>query len=67
MNIPSLPDPIIQCDFENVYTPSDDSYLIIDYFKRKINQNYFDGIKLSEIKKILDLGTGTGIIAIFSN
>ena len=65
MNIPSLPDPIIHCDFENVYTPSDDSYLIIDYFKRKINQNYFDGIKLSEIKKILDLGTGTGIIAIF--
>ncbi|MCK4380730.1 MAG: methyltransferase [Candidatus Lokiarchaeota archaeon] len=65
MNIPSLPDPIIQCDFENVYSPSDDSYLIIDYFKRKINQNSFDGIKLSEIKKILDLGTGTGIIAIF--
>ena len=65
MNIRSLPDPIIQCDFENVYAPSDDSYLMIDYFKRNINQNYFDGIKLSEIKKILDLGTGTGIIAIF--
>ena len=65
MNIPSLPDPIIQCDFENVYAPSDDSYLMIDYFKRIINQNYFDGIKLSEIENILDLGTGTGIIAIF--
>jgi len=63
--ITSLPDPIIQCDFENVYAPSDDSYLLIDYFKRNINQSYFDGIKLSEINKILDVGTGTGIVAIF--
>ncbi|MFX1502756.1 MAG: HemK2/MTQ2 family protein methyltransferase [Promethearchaeota archaeon] len=65
MNINFLTNPIIQCDFNNVYTPSDDSYLIIDYFKHKINNNNFDGIKLNKIKKILDLGTGTGIIAIF--
>jgi len=65
MNIPFLSDPIIQCDFEKVYAPSEDSYLIIDYFKGKVNQNYFDGIKLGEVKRILDLGTGTGIIAIF--
>ena len=65
MIIPPLPDPIIQSDYENVYNPSDDSYLIIDYFKRKINRNYFDGIKLNKIKKILDVGTGTGIVAIF--
>ena len=63
--IPTLPDPIIQCDFENVYAPSDDSYLLIDYFKLNINENNFDGITFSEIENILDLGTGTGIIAIF--
>ncbi len=60
-----LPDPVIDYDFENVYAPSDDTYLLIDYFKQNINQMYFDGIKLTEIKKILDLGTGTGIISIF--
>lgn len=63
--IPLLPDPIIECDFESVYAPSDDSYLLIDYFKSKIDQIYFDGIKINEINNILDLGTGTGIIAIF--
>lgn len=62
--IPLIPDPVISCDFENVYTPSDDSYLLIDYFKGNINENQFDGINISEIENILDLGTGTGIIAI---
>lgn len=65
MLIPSFPDPIISCDFENVYPPSDDSYLLIDYFKRVINYTHFDDINISEIKYILDLGTGSGIIAIF--
>lgn len=65
MKINSLPDPLIECDFDTVYYPSDDSYLLIDYFKRKIDNNYFDGIPLEEIEYILDMGTGTGIIAIF--
>ena len=59
-----IPDPLIACDFENVYYPSDDSFLLIDYFKEKISDNYFDGINVNEIEYILDLGTGTGIIAI---
>ncbi len=58
-------DPIINHDFKNVYSPSDDTYLIIDYFKENINQDYFDGIKMEEIERILDMGTGTGIIALF--
>ncbi len=60
-----IEDPLIECDHEKVYYPSQDSFLLIDYFKKKINENYFDGIELSEIENILDLGTGTGIIAIF--
>jgi HemK-related putative methylase len=60
-----IPDPLIRCDYKNVYYPSDDSYLIIDYFKKNIEDNFFDGIDLSEIDNILDMGTGTGIIAIF--
>ncbi len=63
--IPFIPDPIINCDYKNVYTPSDDSFLLIDYFKRNIDENNFDGIPISEIENVLDLGTGTGIIAIF--
>ena len=65
MNISTFPDPIINCDFEKVYAPSADTYLILDYFKTNIHSSYFDGIKIHEIKNILDLGTGTGIIAIF--
>jgi HemK-related putative methylase len=65
ITINSLPDPSIECDFKNVYYPSDDSYFLIDYFRKKINDDLFDGIKLERIEKILDMGTGTGIIAIF--
>ncbi len=63
--MPTFPDPIINCDSKNIYAPSDDTYLILDYFKSHINSIYFDGIKVSKIKNILDLGTGTGVIAIF--
>ena len=65
ITINSIPDPLIECDFKNVYYPSDDSYLLIDYFRKKISNDLFDGIKLDEIEYVLDLGTGTGIIAIF--
>ena len=60
-----IDDPLIECEFEEVYYPSDDSFMVLDYFRKNVNNNYFDGVKLSEIKNILDMGTGTGIIAIF--
>jgi HemK-related putative methylase len=63
--INSFPEPKIDCPFEDVYAPSDDTYLIIDYFNECINENYFDGLDIKKIKKILDMGTGTGIIALF--
>ncbi|NVM46070.1 MAG: methyltransferase [Candidatus Lokiarchaeota archaeon] len=63
--INSFPEPKIDCPFEDVYAPSDDTYLIIDYFTECINENYFDGLDIKNIKKILDMGTGTGIIALF--
>lgn len=65
MKMPYFPDPIINCDFENVYAPSDDTFLLLDYFKSNITYSYFDEIEVYKIKNILDLGTGTGIIAIF--
>ncbi len=65
ININDFPDPIINYDFENVYAPSDDTYLIIDYFKKHIDYDNFDGINIKEIKRVLDIGTGSGIIAIF--
>jgi HemK-related putative methylase len=60
-----FPDPKIDCSYKDVYAPSDDTYLIIDYFKDHINENYFDRLDLKKIKNILDMGTGTGIIALF--
>lgn len=58
-------DPIILNPFEDVYSPSDDSYLILDYIRTNISQEIFDGIPIKQINNILDLGTGTGIVAIF--
>ena len=60
-----ISDPLIECDFKNVYYPLEDTFLLIDYFKDKISDNYFDGIDVNEIENILDMGTGSGIIAIF--
>ena len=60
-----IPDPLIECDSKNVYFPSDDTYLLLEYFKNSINDNFFDGINMNEIEYILDIGTGTGIFAIF--
>jgi len=60
-----ISDPLIECDFKNVYYPLEDTFLLIDYFKDKISDNYFDGINVNEIEHILDMGTGSGIIAIY--
>jgi len=60
-----MSDPIIYNPFEDVYSPSDDSYLILDFIRSNISQDIFDGIPIKGIKNILDLGTGTGIVAIF--
>jgi HemK-related putative methylase len=65
--VSNFPDPDIDIPFEDVYKPSDDTYLIIDYFKENINENYFDGLDIKRVKYILDMGTGTGIIALFLN
>ena len=58
-------DIILECPFEDVYAPSDDSFLIVDYFKENINENYFDGLDVKSVKNVLDMGTGTGIIALY--
>ena len=63
--IKNIPDPIIINKFKSVYSPSDDSYLIIDYFKENINNSHFDGLEFKKIINILDMGTGSGIIPIF--
>ena len=60
-----LPDPIIHVDYENVYAPSEDSFLIIDYFRDCYTRDFFDGMEMKKIKNVLDMGTGSGILAIF--
>lgn len=63
-NIENLPDPIVKCESDLIYSPSDDTYLIIDYIKKKLDKHSFDGIGFENINYILDMGTGTGIIPI---
>lgn len=58
-------DPLIKITFRDIYSPSDDSYLILDHFEGAITETSFDGIKISEITNILDMGTGSGIISIY--
>jgi len=64
-NIKSILDPILPYIYNGVYPPSDDTYLIIDYFKKKVSENFFDGLPFTTIRNVLDMGTGTGIIAFF--
>ena len=64
-NIKSFSDPIIPYIFDGVYPPSDDTYLIIDYLKKNVSENFFDGLPFTTIRNVLDMGTGTGIIALF--
>ena len=65
IKIKEFPDPIINFDAENVYIPAEDTFLIIDYLKNNVNEQHFDGLDITQIRNLLDLGTGTGIIAIF--
>jgi HemK-related putative methylase len=65
--INNFPDPDIECPFEDVYKPSDDTFLVLDYLKENVNDYYFDGLDVKKVKNILDMGTGTGIIALFLN
>lgn len=39
--------------------------MIIDYFRENLKPSHFDGVEFNNINKVLDMGTGTGIIAIF--
>jgi HemK-related putative methylase len=65
IKVDTLLDPLIECTNKKVYSPSDDSFLMIDYFKETIDETSLDGIRLSNIENILDMGTGTGIVALF--
>ncbi len=58
-------DPIIDYNNNLIYLPSDDTYLIIDHIKNNLDLEFFDEVRLENINNILDMGTGTGIIAIF--
>lgn len=58
-------DSLIKHTEKDVYTPSDDTYLLLNYFNNNISNQDIDGLPLNEVKNILDMGTGTGIIAIF--
>ena len=48
-NIKFFPDPIIEYDFENVYRPSDDTYLVVDYLKFHVDNDYFDGMPFEKV------------------
>ncbi len=61
---PELKDPIIKACDDMVYYPSDDSYLLVDYFYSHSTSVSFDDIKSNSIHNILDMGTGSGIIAL---
>ena len=55
ITFPLIPDPLIECDSENIYYPSDDSYFLLDYFKNSVNNTFFDGMNINEIEYILDI------------
>lgn len=58
-------DSLIKHTDKKIYTPSDDTYLLLNYFNNNITPQEMDGFSLTQIQNILDMGTGTGIIALF--
>jgi len=58
-------DSLIKYTERDVYTPSDDTYLLLNYLNNNVSSQDIDGLPLNEINNILDMGTGTGIVAIF--
>ncbi|MEJ2250118.1 MAG: 50S ribosomal protein L11 methyltransferase [Candidatus Lokiarchaeota archaeon] len=58
-------EPIIKYYNKDIYYPSDDSYLILDYFKEKVVDNKIYKKLKQNVNYILDMGTGLGLFAIF--
>ncbi|KAH3679716.1 hypothetical protein WICMUC_000747 [Wickerhamomyces mucosus] len=57
-----LPTPIVSADFNKVYEPSEDSFLLLDSFekdKELLNKQFF------KTPIVLEIGTGSGIITTF--
>ena len=53
------------CDYENVYEPSDDTYLLIDAIGHDIDSMTTE--KYNDIKTTMEIGVGTGTPGIYFN
>lgn len=58
-----LPTPYVKCDYEKVYEPSEDSFLVLDSLEKDIpflSQQFKDKLAI-----ICELGPGSGIVTTF--
>lgn len=58
-----LPTPYVKCDYDKVYEPSEDSFLVLDSLEKDLlylRERFKDGLAL-----VCELGPGSGIITTF--
>ncbi|CCK71885.1 S-adenosylmethionine-dependent methyltransferase KNAG_0I00940 [Huiozyma naganishii CBS 8797] len=58
-----LPTPYVKCDYEKVYEPAEDSFLLLDSLEKDLQflQTRFDG----NLAIVCELGPGSGIVTTF--
>jgi release factor glutamine methyltransferase len=52
-----LPTPIIKGDFQNVYEPAEDTYLLLDVLEEDLDREVF--------KVVVEVGSGSGCVSTF--
>lgn len=58
-----LPTPYVKCDYDTVYEPSEDSFLLLDTLEKE--QTYLRARFQNRLAVICELGCGSGIVTTF--
>lgn len=63
MRLNMLPTPYVKCDYDTVYEPSEDSFLLLDCLENE--QQYLASRFQHEMALVCELGPGSGIVTTF--
>lgn len=58
-----LPTPFVKCDYDTVYEPSEDSFLVLDCLEKE--QGFLSSRFQDELSVVCELGPGSGIVTTF--
>ncbi|SCU86311.1 LANO_0C07536g1_1 [Lachancea nothofagi CBS 11611] len=58
-----LPTPNVSCDYDKVYEPSEDTFLLLDALEK--DQSFLNGFLSSKVNVVCEIGCGSGIVTTF--